>query len=75
MIPPYSSTTKYFNGEFNSEEFWDIMRNWSKDNLVFISEYVAPTDFKCVLEIPTKTSIRGRTGNVSKRVEGLFTRN
>lgn len=74
--PPYANTTKYTGvPDFNSEEFWNIMRKWSKDNDVYISEYEAPDDFICVLEIPTKTSIRDRTDRVCKRVEKLFTYN
>lgn len=47
--PPYNSTTKYDAiGEFDTNEFWDIMRMWSKNNRVFISEYNAPEDFECV---------------------------
>ncbi len=72
--PPYANTTKY-NGvpDFNSEEFWNVMRKWSKDNDVYISEYEAPVDFDCVLEIPTKTNIRDSTDQVCERVEKLFT--
>ena len=41
--PPYKDTTKYpIIGEFNTEEFWNVMRNWSKNNTVIISEYEAP---------------------------------
>lgn len=50
--PPYANTTAYKKGdednEFDSDEFWDYMRKWSKDNYVFISEYKAPKDFKCI---------------------------
>ena len=71
--PPYQNTTKYTGTpNFDSEEFWNIMRKWSKDNKVFISEYQAPDDFECVLEIPTSTSIRDKDGNVCKRIEKLF---
>ena len=70
--PPYRGTTKIFNTVFNSDEFWNIMRKWSKDNIVVISEYQAPEDFECILKIDTHTSIRDKTGNVSSRVEKLF---
>lgn len=74
--PPYANTTKYTDvPDFNSEEFWNIMRKWSKKNDVYISEYEAPDDFICVLEIPTKTSIRDKTDQVCKRIEKLFTYN
>jgi DNA adenine methylase len=74
--PPYANTTKYglFN-EFDHVEFWDIMRGWSEHNTVFISEYIAPDDFKCVLEIETKTSLRDKNGKVISRIEKLFSKN
>ena len=72
--PPYVNTTK-FNGvpDFDTNEFWDIMRKWSKNNQVYISEYTAPDDFKCVLEIQTKTDIRNKNNNMECRTEKLFT--
>ena len=71
--PPYANTTKYTGvPDFDSEEFWNIMRAWSKDNDVYISEYEAPDDFVSVLEIPTKTNIRDKSDNVCCRVEKLF---
>mgnify|MGYP001193975598 CR=1 FL=1 len=48
--PPYKGTTGYNGGiEFDHDEFWDCMREWSTDNLVFVSEYRAPRDFKCLV--------------------------
>ena len=71
--PPYKDTTKYpIIGEFNTEEFWNVMRNWSKNNTVIISEYEAPNDFECIKEINTKTDIRNRSGKRENRVERLF---
>lgn len=71
--PPYQNTTGYSAaGKFDSDEFWDVMRKWSKDNIVIISEYIAPADFECVLEISTKTDIRDKEGKKSDRVERLF---
>ncbi len=72
--PPYANTTKYTGvPSFDSGEFWNMMRKWSRDNDVFISEYEAPEDFVSVLDIPTKTSIRDKDCNVCSRVEKLFT--
>tara|TARA_B100001123_G_C14975343_1_gene893344 strand:+ start:74 stop:847 length:774 start_codon:yes stop_codon:yes gene_type:complete len=56
--PPYTNTKfpiKYRNktkkyDEFDNKKFWQIMRKWSKNNIVFISEIVAPEDFVCVWE-------------------------
>ena len=71
--PPYKDTTKYpIIGEFNTEEFWNVMRNWSKNNTVIISEYEAPYDFECIKEIHTKTDIRNGDGKRENRVERLF---
>jgi len=46
--PPYKSTEGYSTGAFDHELFWNIMRKWSKNNCVFISEESAPSDFKVV---------------------------
>lgn len=71
--PPYEGTVQPYGVKgFDSDEFWEIMRKWSKDNKVFISEYKSPNDFECVLEIPTKTIIRDTGGTPSYRVEKLF---
>jgi len=72
--PPYANTTKYdlFNG-FDSNEFWTIMRQWSRNNKVFISEYTAPDDFECVLEINTRTDLRSKENKMIPRIEKLFT--
>ena len=40
----YRTDIKYYD-EFDNEEFWNIMRKWSKSNLVIISETSAPPDF------------------------------
>lgn len=70
--PPYQGTTQYgaFSG-FDHELFWKTMREWSKNNTVVVSEYNAPEDFKCVLEIPTKTDMRVN-GKKENRIEKLF---
>ncbi len=72
--PPYKGTTGYGAvGEFDSNEFWSVMRQWSRHNKVYISEYQAPFDFTCVLEIPTKLDIRNAAGEKEPRLERLFT--
>ena len=71
--PPYKGTTGFSAiGKFDSNEFWDIMREWGKNNTVLISEYNAPDDFRSVLEITTKLDVRTKDGNM-KRTEKLFT--
>jgi len=46
--PPYEGNivSNEFFENFNHNEFWNIMRKWSEKNLVFISERIAPADFK-----------------------------
>lgn len=71
--PPYKNTTKFTGTpEFDTDEFWEVMRKWSKNNDVYISEYETPNDFECVLEIPTKTDIRNNKNQLDKRLEKLF---
>ena len=40
----YRTDTKKYD-VFDNDHFWDVMREWSKDNYVFISETTAPDDF------------------------------
>jgi DNA adenine methylase len=80
--PPYRETKypiKYRRGikdydVFDSEEFWNVMREWSKNNIVIISETTAPSDFK---EIWTSEQVRSasRSKNTPKTnaLEKLFT--
>lgn len=72
--PPYASTTKYRDG-FNHEQFWEWSRQQSKaGHHVFISEYNAPEDFKCIWEKPAKTSFSWHADNLpaKKSIERLF---
>ena len=55
--PPYQDTQqRYYKNEgrenvgFVSSEFWDWCRQMSNDNVVFVSEYSAPKDFKKIWE-------------------------
>lgn len=73
--PPYKNTTQYDKnivGKFDNNEFWEIMREWSKDNTVLISEYEAPNDFEIVWEKQVKLDIRDKNNNKQERIERLF---
>jgi len=49
------------------------MRQWSKKNLVFISEEVAPKDFKCIWKSkPITRTVGCSKGNGRTAVEKLF---
>jgi len=74
--PPYSKTTKYdYVKNFNTAEFWEYVRKWSKNNTVIISEYLAPDDFNCITEFKTKTEIRNKNNEREDRIERLFSKN
>jgi DNA adenine methylase len=59
----YTGRNDFF--KFDHKHFWNVMRQWSKKNLVFISEYSAPHDFVSVWEKPVSI-------NSKKRTEKLF---
>jgi DNA adenine methylase len=69
--PPYASNnyqqSDFFH--FDSDEFWGTMRDWSKDNIIVVSEYQAPNDFKAVWSSEINVVHHGKT-NV--KVEKLF---
>lgn len=72
--PPYNNTTGYSTGDFNTSAFYNRCRTLSASgHTVIISEYAAPSDFSCVLQIPTKTDMRNTNGNREDRTEKLFT--
>lgn len=69
--PPYQNTKQYANAtNFNYEEFWETMRQWSKNNIVLISEQNAPNDFECIWQQEVSRSIKAT--DKSKAVEKLF---
>lgn len=74
--PPYRGVRKYVgNDKFDSDLFWEVCRNWSKQgHIVFISEYEAPIDFECVWskEISASANNSIKTGQGLKAVEKLF---
>ena len=61
--PPYENTTGY-KGSFNHLDFWEWCRIKSKEgHKVFVSEYNAPKDFKCVWEKKIKSQLSVSIGN------------
>lgn len=69
--PPYQDTTKYKNNDFDYDEFWDWVRELSKNNFIYISEYNAPDDFKCIWSKKVTTSLK--VNEHEDRTEKLFT--
>lgn len=68
--PPYENTTKYSTNKFPHNEFWDWCREVSKNNIILISEYNAPSDFKCIWDKEYETTLD--VIDHKKRVEKLF---
>ena len=70
--PPYANTKQFANSQdFDYEEFWEIMRKWSKTNYVLISELEAPDDFICIWQKDVQRSMKS-TDNTMRAVEKLF---
>lgn len=70
--PPYANTKQFANSQnFNCDEFWETMRQWSKDNYVLISELEAPDDFICIWQKPVSRSIKPTDKSIA--VEKIFT--
>ena len=68
--PPYNGTTKY-KDSFDSDAFWQWCRDKAKEgHTVYVSEYNAPEDFKCIWEKQINSNLGGRS-KVAK--EKLFT--
>lgn len=68
--PPYEGTTAYKDA-FDHDTFWQWCRDMSgKGHIVFVSEYNAPSDFKCVKTVEHKTILD--KNSQYKRVEKLF---
>jgi site-specific DNA-adenine methylase len=73
--PPYSNTECYYKNEegdmvdFNHKDFWDWVEYMSHDNIVFVSEYKAPKNFKQILKNKRKATSNGKK---TKGTEKLF---
>lgn len=72
----YSEIEGYGKLSFNHDEFWEWCRNMSKKgHSIYISEYNAPSDFKCIWsqEVKSSLSANGKSGGNKKSIEKLFT--
>lgn len=71
--PPYENTKQFKNStHFDFGEFWQLMREWSVDNFVIISELSAPDDFVCIWQKDVQRSMKS-TDSTMRAVEKLFT--
>lgn len=72
--PPYVNTKKY-ETDFDTEKFWNWVRKMSMDgHKIFVSEYIAPEDFKCIWSFEKKDGMGTiKDGGKQKiKIEKLF---
>lgn len=70
--PPYADTTKY-SMSFNHMRFWERCQELNlSGHTVIVSEYKAPRDWTCVLEMSTRTDYKSRNNQMIPRIERLF---
>ena len=66
--PPYQATTGY-KDSFDSAKFWEWVREKSKaGNKVYVSEYTAPDDFKCIWEKELSSSLSNTSKKSSEKL-------
>lgn len=74
---PYKNTKQYYlSKDFNYDKFWQWCRDKTiEGHQVFISEYNAPIDFKCIWQQEVKSSLsaNGISGGSKISTEKLFT--
>ena len=70
--PPYNNTTKYANGDFDTAQFWEYIREKSQDHIIYISELEAPDDFVCVWQKDIRRILDVNKNNQFKATEKLF---
>jgi DNA adenine methylase len=70
---PYHGTKQYSTSKnFNHDHFWEWCRKQKENgHQIFISEYEAPNDFKCLVSLNAKNSLN--TTKTYNTVEKLFT--
>lgn len=71
--PPYEGTTKY-KDSFDHQRFWLWCEQKIKDgHKVFVSEYNAPENWRCIWKKEVNSSLTKETGS-KKGIEKLFTK-
>ena len=70
--PPYKDTKQYSIQNINYDEFYDFLRQLSKNNIVLVSEYNMPNDFKCIWQRERKVQQKSDRVAAEKATEKLF---
>ena len=72
--PPYCGVKEYKNSTyFDYEKFWQIMNDWSVNNIVLVSELSAPNNWTSIWKQTVSRSIK--VNDKRKAVEQLFIHN
>lgn len=69
--PPYASTTGY-GGDFDHVVFWEWATDLSRRCRVFVSEYSAPDEWKCIWEKTVSKYVTKKDDKYDKATEKLF---
>jgi DNA adenine methylase len=64
----YYDDTSFQKLTFDSEKFWDWCRNMSKNNIVIISEYTSPRDFKSIYTFNSKRNVQIQSNTKSEHL-------
>ena len=70
--PPYNGTTGISGQDFDTDKFWDYMREMSENHNVYISELVAPDDFECIWHKDVTRTLDVNADNYFRSTEKLF---
>lgn len=70
--PPYNGTKQYLKQSIDYEELYDFCRGLSQNNIVLISEYNMPNDFKCIWQKERKVLQKSDRLVGEKATEKLF---
>ena len=75
LDPPYIGTTQYKKQLIDYDEFYLFCRRLSENNIVIISEYTMPDDFKCIWQKDISVCYKSNREKADIAVERLFTLN
>lgn len=70
--PPYKDTKQYSKQSIDYDSFYDFLRKLSENNIVLVSEYNMPDDFKCIWQKERKVLQKSDRVTGEKTVEKLF---
>lgn len=71
--PPYTGTTGFTSGAFDTSEFWRWVREYSRRSIILVSEYTAPEWATVLWQKSVRTDMNAKGGGKLPRIEKLFT--